>query len=44
MVGGRRGVDQALGLLTAEMRRAMGMLGTATVADIGPEHVRLRTA
>lgn len=43
MLGGRRGVDQTLEVVTAELRRAMSLLGTPTVADLGPEHVRLRT-
>ena len=42
MVGGQRGVAAALDIVTAEMRRAMCLLGTPTVADIGPDHVRLR--
>lgn len=42
MVGGRRGVDATLAILTAELRRAMGMLGAPTIDAIGPEHVRLR--
>ncbi|UAL29296.1 alpha-hydroxy-acid oxidizing protein [Nocardioides rotundus] len=42
MVGGGRGVTHTLDLVAAEMRRAMGMLGTPTVADISPAHVRLR--
>ena len=44
MVGGERGVTHVLDLITAEMRRAMSMLGTPTVADISPAHVRLRDA
>ncbi len=44
MVGGERGVAHVLDLVTAEMRRAMSMLGTPTVADISPAHVRLRDA
>jgi isopentenyl diphosphate isomerase/L-lactate dehydrogenase-like FMN-dependent dehydrogenase len=31
-----------LDLLTAEMRRTMCMLGTPTIDDISPAHVRLR--
>ena len=42
MVGGRRGVDLALEILTAELARAMSLFGTPTIADLGPEHVRLR--
>ena len=44
MVGGQRGVSHVLDLLTAEMRRAMCMLGTPTIDDISPAHVRLRDA
>lgn len=43
MVGGRRGVDHTLEVVTAELLRAMSLLGAPTVADLGPEHVRLRT-
>ena len=42
MVGGQRGVDATLDLLVDELRRAMCLLGTPTVAAIGREHVRLR--
>jgi L-lactate dehydrogenase (cytochrome) len=42
MVGGQRGVTATLDLLVDELRRAMCLLGTPTVASIGPEHVRLR--
>jgi len=42
MVGGRRGVEATLDLLVDELRRAMCLLGTPTVAAIGREHVRLR--
>lgn len=44
MVGGQRGVAATLALLVDELRRAMCLLGTPTVADIGRDHVRLRTA
>lgn len=44
MVGGERGVTATLALLVDELRRAMSLLGTPTVADIGRDHVRLRTA
>ena len=43
MVGGQRGVDHVLTILADEMRRAMSMLGTPTVADITADHVRLRS-
>lgn len=42
MVGGQRGVAHVLGLLVEEMQRAMGMLGTPTIADLSPAHARLR--
>jgi len=44
MVGGQRGVTATLELLVDELRRAMCLLGTPTVASIGPEHVRLRAS
>jgi L-lactate dehydrogenase (cytochrome) len=44
MVGGQRGVTAALELVVGELRRAMSLLGTPTVASIGPEHVRLRAS
>jgi L-lactate dehydrogenase (cytochrome) len=44
MVGGPRGVTATLDLLVDELRRAMCLLGTPTVASIGPEHVRLRAS
>ena len=34
MVGGQRGVEHALGILTAELGRAMSLLGAPTVADL----------
>ena len=42
MVGGQRGVTHVLDLLIDEMRRAMGMLGTPTLADLTTAHARLR--
>lgn len=42
MVGGQRGVTHVLDLLVEEMQRAMGMLGTPTIADLSPAHARLR--
>lgn len=35
--GGERGVDHVLGLLDADVRRTMALLGAATLADLGPE-------
>jgi L-lactate dehydrogenase (cytochrome) len=43
MVGGQRGVEHTLQLLASELRRAMCLLGTPTVAELTPRHVRLRT-
>jgi L-lactate dehydrogenase (cytochrome) len=42
MAGGERGVQRVVDLLTAEVRRTMQLLGVTSVADLGPEHVRLR--
>jgi L-lactate dehydrogenase (cytochrome) len=42
MVGGQRGVTATLELLVDELRRAMCLLGTPDIAEIGPDHVRLR--
>ncbi|MGH3353172.1 MAG: alpha-hydroxy acid oxidase [Nocardioides sp.] len=44
MVGGQQGVDATLTMLVEELRRTMCLLGTAEIAAIGPEHVRLRSA
>jgi L-lactate dehydrogenase (cytochrome) len=44
MVGGRRGVDTALGFLTDELAHTMALLGAPTVADLHPGHVALRSA
>ena len=40
--GGEQGVDRAFELLRAELRRALALLGCASVGDLGPEHVRRR--
>ena len=40
--GGEQGVDRALELLRAELRRALALLGCASVTELGPEHVRRR--
>ena len=42
--GGEQGVDRALELLRAELRRALALLGCASIGDLGPEHVRRRGA
>jgi L-lactate dehydrogenase (cytochrome) len=41
MAGGERGVQRAAEILDAEVRRTMALLGAPTVADLGPQHVRL---
>ena len=40
--GGEQGVDRALELLRAELRRALALLGCPSVTALGPEHVRRR--
>ena len=42
MAGGERGVQRVHDILAAEVRRTMQLLGVTRVADLGPEHVRLR--
>ena len=44
MVGGQRGVDKVLDILTTEMRRTMCLLGTPAVECVKSDHVRLRAA
>ncbi|MPZ95979.1 MAG: alpha-hydroxy-acid oxidizing enzyme [Propionibacteriales bacterium] len=41
MAGGERGVERAVDILEAEIRRTMALLGAPTIADLGPQHVRL---
>ena len=41
MAGGEAGVQRAVDILTAEVRRTMALLGVPTVADLRPHHVRL---
>ncbi|WP_158375824.1 alpha-hydroxy acid oxidase [Cellulosimicrobium cellulans] len=41
MAGGERGVDRAAEILTREVRRTMALLGVRSVAELGPQHVRL---
>ncbi|WP_296605319.1 alpha-hydroxy acid oxidase [Nocardioides sp.] len=41
MAGGQRGVERMMTILTAETRRTMALLGVRTVAELGPQHVRL---
>nr|WP_232822083.1 alpha-hydroxy acid oxidase [Desertihabitans aurantiacus] len=42
MVGGQRGVDRVLEILTSEMERTMSLVGVSRVDELRPEHVRLR--
>lgn len=42
MAGGERGVDRAATILRKELVRTMQLLGVQTVAELGPERVRLR--
>ena len=42
MAGGERGVQRAVDILTTEITQTMTLLGTTSVADLRPEHVRLR--
>ncbi|WP_088288056.1 alpha-hydroxy acid oxidase [Kineosporia sp. A_224] len=42
MAGGERGVQRVHDILRAEVRHTMQLLGVTRVADLGPEHVRLR--
>jgi L-lactate dehydrogenase (cytochrome) len=41
MAGGEAGVQRAVDILGAEVRRTMALLGVPTVADLRPHHVRL---
>jgi len=41
---GERGVDHVLGLLAADVRRTMALVGVRTIAEIGREHVTARPA
>ena len=41
MAGGEAGVARAAEILSVEVRRTMQLLGARTVADLGPQHVRL---
>lgn len=44
MAGGERGVQRAADILAAEMKTTMALLGVTRVAELRPEHVRLRPA
>lgn len=39
MAGGRRGVDRAISILEDQIRRTMRLLGVASIAELGPEHL-----
>lgn len=41
MAGGERGVDRAVQILRSEIKRTMQLMGVSSVADLGPQHVRL---
>ena len=39
MAGGRRGVDRAIEIVEADIRRTLGLLGVSSVAELEPAHV-----
>ena len=39
MAGGRAGVDKMIEIMSAEIRRTMGLLGAASIEELRPEHV-----
>jgi L-lactate dehydrogenase (cytochrome) len=41
MAGGERGVERAVDILAAEVRRTMALLGVNDTSQLGPQHVRL---
>jgi L-lactate dehydrogenase (cytochrome) len=41
MAGGERGVERAVQILEREILRTMQLLGVRSVAELGPQHVRL---
>ncbi len=41
MAGGERGVERAADILTREIQRTMALLGTTSIAALGPQHVHL---
>jgi L-lactate dehydrogenase (cytochrome) len=41
MAGGERGVQKAVDILSGEIRSTMALLGVASIAELGPGHVRL---
>jgi isopentenyl diphosphate isomerase/L-lactate dehydrogenase-like FMN-dependent dehydrogenase len=38
---GERGVDRAAEILSRELRRTIQLLGTRTIDELGPQHVKL---
>jgi len=42
MAGGERGVQRAVDILADEIRSTMVLLGVTSVAELGPQHARLR--
>jgi isopentenyl diphosphate isomerase/L-lactate dehydrogenase-like FMN-dependent dehydrogenase len=42
--GGEAGVRRALELLQSEVDRVLALLGCNTVAELGPQHVRITSA
>lgn len=41
MAGGERGVDRVVQILREEINRAMQLMGVATIAELGPQHVHV---
>ena len=39
MAGGRAGVDKMIEIMESEIRRTMGLLGTASIEELNPNHV-----
>ncbi|GAA4479384.1 quinone-dependent L-lactate dehydrogenase [Enteractinococcus fodinae] len=39
MAGGRAGVDKMIEIMSAEIRRTMGLLGAASIEELNPSHV-----
>ena len=44
MAGGQAGVERAIDILGAQVRRTMALLGVASMAELNPGHVRLLPA
>ena len=42
MAGGERGVDQAIGILGAEITRTLQLLGVRSIGELNRSHVSLR--